>query len=393
MSIQTDRLDAGYGKQPLIKDITLFAGQETVLTLIGPNGSGKSTVLKSITRQLRKMGGTVYLDGTDMETLKGSQIAKGMSIVMTEPLRTELMSCRDVVSTGRYPYTGRLGILNNGDWEAVDRALEAVGAKEIAHKDFMKTSDGQRQRIMLARAICQDTRTLILDEPVSFLDMKYKLDILGNIRRMAREKRLSVILSLHELDLARMVSDVVACVDGEKIERIGTPEDIFTGNYIQTLYGVEPGNFDPVLGNMYLPGVKGEPEVFVIGGGGSGIPAYYYLQRKNIPFAAGVLCENDLEYSAAKALAAEVVSSPAFHPIGDRQVEKGKQLIDQCKNCLCMIEDFGPVNARNRELLEYAVQLGKRKHWRTVHGKGNYDTRHDVECWKELADGRALQDF
>ena len=206
MSIRTDRLDAGYGKQPLIKGVTLFAGQETVLTLIGPNGSGKSTVLKSITKQLKKMGGAVYLDGRDMETLKGAQIAKKMSIVMTEPLRTEFMSCRDVVSSGRYPYTGRLGILSAGDWEAVDSALEIVGAKEISYRDFMKISDGQRQRVMLARAICQDTGALILDEPVSFLDMKYKLDILGNIRKMAHERKLSVILSLHELDLARMVS-------------------------------------------------------------------------------------------------------------------------------------------------------------------------------------------
>ncbi len=362
MSIRTDRLDAGYGKQALIKGVTLFAGQETVLTLIGPNGSGKSTVLKSITKQLKKMGGAVYLDGRDMETLKGAQIAKKMSIVMTEPLRTEFMSCRDVVSTGRYPYTGRLGILSAGDWEAVDSALEIVGAKEISYRDFMKISDGQRQRVMLARAICQDTGALILDEPVSFLDMKYKLDILGNIRKMAHERKLSVILSLHELDLARMVSDVVACVDGGKIERIGMPEEIFEGDYIQSLYGVEADSFDPVLGSMYLPGAKGVPKVFVIGGGGSGIPSYYHLQRKNISFAAGALCENDLEYSAAKALAAEVVSVPAFHPVGDRQVERGKLLIDKCAGCLCPLGNFGPVNIKNRELLEYARKAGKLRH-------------------------------
>lgn len=362
MSIWTDRLDAGYGKQPMIKDISLFAEQEMVLALIGPNGSGKSTVLKSITKQLKKMGGAVYLNGTDMEALNGSQIAKEMSVMMTEPLRTELMSCRDVVSTGRYPYTGRLGILSAGDWEAVDSALELTGAKEISGRDFMKVSDGQRQRVMLARAICQDTGVLILDEPVSFLDMRYKLDILGNIRRMARERKLAVILSLHELDLARMVSDVVACVDGEKIGRVGAPEEIFSGDYIQRLYGIGTNSFDPVLGNMYLPGAKGAPEVFVIGGGGSGIPVYFQLQRKGIPFAAGILCENDMEYGAAKALAAQVVSSPAFYPAEDSQAERGKVFIDQCVSCLCPLKDFGPMNARNRELLEYAGQTGKLKY-------------------------------
>ncbi len=359
MSIRTDRLDVGYGKSPLIKNISLNVLPGTILTLIGPNGSGKSTVLKSITRQLKKMGGAVYLDGKDMEGLKREEIAKNMSVVMTERPRTELMSCREVVATGRYPYTGKLGILTSGDWEKVDHAMELVRAGEIAGQDFMKVSDGQRQRVMLARAICQDTGVLVLDEPVSFLDMGHKLDILDNIRRMARERNLAVIMSLHELDLAQKASDIVACVDKEEIKRIGKPEKIFAGDYIQKLYGVSRECFDPVLGSMYFPGNHHPPEVFVIGGGGSGIPVYYDLQRKDIPFAAGVLCENDLEYAAAKALASQVVVSRAFYPVDDALVEQGKVLIDQCKSCVCTVKSFGPMNEKNKELLEYAEQTGK----------------------------------
>lgn len=359
MSIRTERLNVGYGKTPLIRDVTLFVKPETVLTLIGPNGSGKSTVLKSITGQLKKMGGAVYLDGKDMDGLGKDDISKKMSVVMTERPRTELMSCREVAATGRYPYTGRLGILSSRDWEAVDRAMGLVRAEEIAGQDFMKISDGQRQRVMLARAICQDTGILILDEPVSFLDMRYKLDILRNIRKMARERHLAVIMSLHELDLAQMVSDIVACVDGDAVKRIGKPEEIFAGDYIQKLYGVSEECFDPVLGSTYLPGDHRPPEVFVIGGGGSGIPVYYELQRKDIPFAAGVLCENDLEYAAAKALASQVVFSEAFYPVDDMQVSQGKALIDQCRRCVCTVRRFGPVNEKNRELLEYAKQTGK----------------------------------
>lgn len=359
MSVRTEGLDVGYGKTPLIRNISLFAEPEKIVTLIGPNGSGKSTVLKSIAGQLKKMGGTVYLNGEDMESLKRDQIAKRMSVVMTERPRTELMSCREVAATGRYPYTGKLGILDPSDWEIVDNVMRLVKAEEIAGQDFTKISDGQKQRVMLARAICQDTQILVLDEPVSFLDMRYKLDILGNIRKMARERHLSVIMSLHELDLAQKVSDIVACVDGEEIKRIGTPEEVFSGDYIQRLYGVSEECFEPVLGSMYLPGNPHLPEVFVIGGGGSGIPVYYSLQRKGIPFAAGVLCENDMEYHAARALASRVIAAKAFYPVDDMLVEQGKELIDQCGSCICTLKSFGPVNEKNKDLLEYAKQTGK----------------------------------
>lgn len=105
-------------------------------------------------------------------------------------------------------------------------------------------SDGQRQRLMLARAICQDTDILLLDEPTSYLDMGFKLDILANIRMLARERNLAIIMSLHELDLAQKVSDTIACVKGDHIDRIGTPEEIFSGDYVQQLYGVTETAFD-----------------------------------------------------------------------------------------------------------------------------------------------------
>lgn len=172
-------------------------------------------------------------------------------MVMTERLRTELMSGREVVASGRYPYTGRFGILSKEDWAKVDEAIALVHAGEVQDQDFMKISDGQRQRLMLARAICQDTKILILDEPTSYLDMGFKMDILTNIRMLARDKKMAVIMSLHELDLAQKVSDTVACVRGDRIDRIGTPEKIFAGNYVQELYGVADQSFDPVTGQIF----------------------------------------------------------------------------------------------------------------------------------------------
>ena len=223
----TEKFTVGYGKKVILSDVNLMAEPGKVLTLIGPNGSGKSTILKSIVKQLKTLGGVVYLNGKATSEMKEPEIAKSLSMVMTEHIHPELMSCRDVVATGRYPYTGRLGILDKQDWKLVDEAIAMVHAEEVAEQPFTRISDGQRQRVMLARAICQDTAILVLDEPTSYLDIRYKLDILNSIRKLARERNIAVIMSLHELDLVQKVSDMVACVDGTTVSRIGTPEEIF----------------------------------------------------------------------------------------------------------------------------------------------------------------------
>lgn len=352
-------LTVGYDRIPLIKNINLGVRPGEILTLIGPNGSGKSTILKTITKQLKTIGGSVFLGKESMRELTDSEISRHLSMVMTERIHTELLSGRDVVATGRYPYTGRLGILSQQDWKKVDEAIALVHAGEVQQQDFRRISDGQRQRLMLARAICQDTQVLILDEPTSYLDMGFKLDILTTIRMLARKKNLAVIMSLHELDLAQKVSDTIACVKGDRIDRVGTPEEIFSGNYVQQLYGVKSRQFEPQTGQVFMERPEGEPEVFVIGGGGTGLAVYNRLQRQNIPFAAGILQENDVEYAAASALAACVFSEKAFFPVSEETFLRAKQMLGSCKTCICALTEFGPYNEKNRQLYEYAKKLGK----------------------------------
>lgn len=369
--LQTDNLTVGYGS-PLVKEISLCVRPGRVLTLIGPNGCGKSTILKSVTRQLKIMDGSIFLGGQAMETMKEAEIARKLAMVMTEHIRPELMTCRDIVATGRYPYTGRLGILTEADWQKVEEAIAFVHAEDVAVQDFNKVSDGQRQRIMLARAICQETEILVLDEPTSYLDIRYKLDILSGIRRLAREKNVAVIMSLHELDLAQQVSDLIACVEDGGIV-IDTPEKIFSGNRVQKLYGVADAAFDPLLGVPCMldaedrkqtdPGKNSKggsaPEVFVISGGGAGISVYRRLQREGISFAAGILSENDVEYRIAEALAVNVVAQIAFYPIGEQQLTEAKKWIDACAGCICLLDTFGPLNEACKSLKTYAEQCGK----------------------------------
>ena len=248
--VETENLSVGYDGKALIEQIGIHVRRGEILTLIGPNGSGKSTILKSIVGQLKLIAGTILMDGEEIRQRSQNDIARRMAILMTERLQPELMTCRDVVSTGRYPYTGRLGLLSPEDKAIVQDALEQVDGLEIAERPFTDISDGQRQRILLARALCQQPEIIILDEPTSFLDIRYKLELLSILKKMVREKNLAVIVSLHELDLAERISDTVVCVSGDHIDKVGRPEEIFTKEYIAQLYHMEKGRYDPCFDSL-----------------------------------------------------------------------------------------------------------------------------------------------
>ena len=240
--IELRGLEAGYSKSiSVVKDVNASVASGEIIALIGANGAGKSTVLKTITRQLSKLSGEIRICELNEESMSEEQVSKMVSMLMTERIHPELMTCFDVVSTGRYPYTGKLGILAEADKEKVNAAIELVGAGDVKYSDFSKVSDGQRQRIMLARAICQDTDIMILDEPTSFLDIQFKLDILTIIRRLAKEQKKAVIMSIHELEFVPAVADrVIGIADGE-VFAIGTPEELFTGENLETMYKMPKG--------------------------------------------------------------------------------------------------------------------------------------------------------
>ncbi len=356
--IRTEQMTVGYDGKPLIKDIEIRMRQGEILTLIGPNGAGKSTILKSMTRQLRLIGGTVYLDSEIMSRMSGNEVAKRLSVVMTERIRPELMTCEDIVATGRYPYTGTLGILTKKDREKVWEAMELVHTLDFKDRDFTAVSDGQRQRVLLARAICQEPEVIVLDEPTSFLDIRHKLELLAVLKDMVRKKHTAVLMSLHELDLAQKISDYVVCVHGDRIENYGTPEEIFTSEYIHHLYGITTGSYSDRFGCLEMERPSGEPRVFVIGGNGTGIPVYRKLQRAGIPFAAGVLHRSDIDYEVAKVLASSVIAEEPFSPVSSENIEKAKKLLESCGKLICCTDVFGPGNMKNRELLSAAEKLG-----------------------------------
>ena len=240
--IRTEHLDSGYGRRVVVSDAEISVERGRILVLIGPNGAGKSTVLKTIAGQLEAVAGTVYIDGKERSSLPAAGIAKKQAVMLTDRKPAERMSCEEVVSLGRYPYTGRLGILSEEDKQKVRESMELVNVSGLSERDYDAVSDGQRQRILLARAICQEPEIMILDEPTSYLDIRHKLEFIDILKSLARERSIGVIMSMHELELAYITADEVLCIDADGgICMYGRPDEVFSDKKLSSLYGLEDG--------------------------------------------------------------------------------------------------------------------------------------------------------
>ena len=245
---ETQELAIGYGKTPLASGIALGANPGQILVLVGPNGAGKSTLLKTLAGQLAPLGGTVLLDGQDLTAYTGTARAQKLALMLPHTRRTELTTCFEFAAAGRIPYTGRLGILSDADRQTVQDALEIAGAAHLADRDFNCISDGQRQRVLLARAICQQPKVLLLDEPTSFLDIKGKIELLTILQKLAHEQGLAVIVSLHELDMAQKIADAVVCVFPDHVSGVLTPDAAFAPDNIRALYALSEAQYTALFG-------------------------------------------------------------------------------------------------------------------------------------------------
>lgn len=353
MYFQTENLSVGYSGKVLIHDINISVERGEILTLIGPNGSGKSTILKTITKHLEKIAGVVEIENNNISKWSNKELAKRLSVMLTDRINPELMTCEQVVAMGRYPYTNHFGALTPEDKRIVQESLSMVRAQELADRPFSDISDGQRQRIMLARAICQQPEVIVLDEPTSYLDIRHKIELLDILRKMAAENNVAVVMSLHEIDLAAKISDHVICVKGDRIELFGTPEEVFSDERVSRLYDMETGSFNTLFGSVELMAPVGEPEVFVLGGAGMGIPVYRLLQKHRIPFSTGVLFENDVDLQVARVLTQHVVKAPAFSTISDQQIAEAKKLINRAAYVIDAGTPIGEQNKKCLELVDY----------------------------------------
>lgn len=215
--LELKNLTIGYGSRILLENVSERFGKGRLVALLGRNGSGKSTLLKAISGIYRPLSGEIAVCGRNPSVMKAGEAARHISFVSTEKTRIPDLKCRTMVALGRSPYTNWLGQMAEEDISAVDRVLEAVGMLSYADRTMDSISDGECQRIMIARALAQDTPVMLLDEPTAFLDLPGRYETVSLLHRLAREQGKCILFSTHDLDTALDEADDIALIDRQSI--------------------------------------------------------------------------------------------------------------------------------------------------------------------------------
>ena len=241
--IRLNDLTIGYGHRILLQHASATIPAGELVALVGRNGTGKSTLLRAIAGLGERLGGEIRLDGHSLETLSPQQLATTVSFVTTDKVRIANLRCRDVVALGRAPYTNWLGQLQGEDKEKVDNAMHLVGMDSYAEKTMDKMSDGECQRIMIARALAQDTPVILLDEPTAFLDLPNRYELCLLLRKLTQKEGKCILFSTHDLDIALSLCDTIMLIDNPQLYSLPTNEMITSG-HIERLFHNESITFD-----------------------------------------------------------------------------------------------------------------------------------------------------
>ncbi|MDO4691300.1 MAG: ABC transporter ATP-binding protein [Porphyromonadaceae bacterium] len=231
-------------------DLTTYSGE--LIVLMGPNGSGKSTLMQTIAGLLRPLSGEVNIAGHPIQNIKDKERAKLMSLVLTERIEHTNLTVWDIITTGRYPYLGQRGKLRPDDIDILQYCLKLCNLQTMAQRRFSELSDGEKQRVMIARALAQETPLMLLDEPTAHLDLPSRLEVLTMLRRLARELGKSILVSTHELDLALQWADGIWLFDRGGGVCAGAPEELVLSGDIERVFGNERLHFDPSSGEFRL---------------------------------------------------------------------------------------------------------------------------------------------
>lgn len=242
--IRFEKLTLGYGSRTLIDSLTASVSQGELTALVGRNGTGKSTLLRAIAGLEQTLGGEIFIGERPLADLTAAERASTIAFVTTEKVRIANLRCRDVVALGRAPYTNWIGRMQKQDEEIVMQSIAAVGMSDYADKTMDRMSDGECQRIMIARALAQQTPIILLDEPTAFLDMPNRYELCTLLRRLAREENKCILFSTHELDIALELCDSIALIAPPQLHILPTAEMVTSG-HIERLFTGGIVNFDP----------------------------------------------------------------------------------------------------------------------------------------------------
>lgn len=369
--LKVDNLSFYYEDKKILEEINFEVYPGEFIGILGPNGSGKTTLLKNLNRWLLPQKGCIFIDNENIKKLSIQSLAK---IIATVPQDTQInydFTVEEIVLMGRTPYLKALEREKEEDYFIAEKSMEAVGVYNLKHNFITHLSGGERQRVLIARALTQQPKILLLDEPVSHLDIKYKWEVMGILKDISKTRNIIIIATLHDINIASTFCDKILILKEGKIFKFGTPKEVITAENIKEVFGVESfvSGFTekgaPLLityGKVIENQGKKSPmkRVHVICGGGTGEKVMMLLEKKNYDISCGVLNIGDSDWKIAKALNIQVVEETPFSPISEKNAKLNLELMMKADAIILVNTPFGSGNLKNLQLLEKLIEKEKK---------------------------------
>ncbi len=366
VTLNVNSVECRYGSTKILSDINLTVKPGDFIGILGPNGSGKTTLLKSISRVLKPYGGSILIDKEDIYQLKPLDVAKNMAVVPQDTAVGFNFSVLDVVLMGRNPHMGHFQMESPKDVEIARKAMELTNTWSLAQRPIQELSGGERQRVIIARALAQEPKILLLDEPMSHLDIINQLEVMDLIKSLCVNNGLMVLAVIHDLNMAARYCNTAVMLKNGKVYALGQIESVLTSENIRSVFEVDAivrRNFvTNTLNVIPLSPKKASTQkkcgIHAICGAGTGALLMKALIDEGYSVTAGVLTTLDTDFEACEMLKIPVVTEAPFTTITDEAYSQTLEMVGNASMVVLTSVPFGLGNLRNLEIAKEALKRG-----------------------------------
>ena len=358
--LKIEKLSISYGNKEILKDINITINEGEFVGIIGPNGTGKSTLIKAITDIIDISKGKITINGMDNRKISRRDRAKIIAVVPQEYSIDFKFNAFDIVMMGRNPHMYNKKGMENNNFEIVQEAMLMTNTWKLKDSIYNELSGGEKQRVIIARAIAQQTKVILLDEPTSHLDIHHQLEIMELIRMLNVKKNITIIAVLHDLNLAARFSHRLILLNDSKVMVDGTPEEVIDKKYLSKVYKMEMIiRENKVISAMEIVPLRVIKEnlnvkstkIHVICGGGSGEQIIERINSLGFEVTCGVLNQGDSDWDICRLIGIKCVEALPFSDINERETLENKKLMESSDMVLVTDVPFGKGNLKNLEIL------------------------------------------
>ncbi len=364
VTLRINNISCRYECTNVLENINFSATGGDFIGVIGPNASGKSTLLKSISKVLKPHTGVVLLNERDVYTLKSTEIAKNLAVVPQESVISFAFTALEVVLMGRTPHLRRFEVEGTKDLITAKKAMELTNAWHLRERPIDTLSGGEKQRVIIAKALAQEPKALLLDEPTDHLDINHQIEILDLIKRLNKEEEMVVIAVFHDLNIASQYCDRLILLSKGRIFATGRAGDVLTRENIEKVYGIKVAvKQDDISGKLIIHPQRikmtkvTKGKIHIVAGSGSAVSLMNQLVDDGYNVSLGVINIGDSDYTTAKALALDVVEEKPFSHITEESYKKNLESIKQADYVILTNIPIGFANIKNLKTAEQAEKL------------------------------------